>query len=372
MAAPSIPQKAVCTTGNGQVYLTWQEVVGATAYVIQRSTTGLVGSFTTLSSPVVNNYLDTAVTPGIQYWYYVLSQNSDGSSNPQSLGTNGLALTAVPCLPGQINLGYLRYMTKVRTEKLLSNFITEDQWNFYINQSMFRLYDMLVGKYGDDYFVSNWLIIPMDGSSIYALPDGSNYKSSLQQQMYFPDTAGSPAPALYKLLGVDINIGGLLTGPSAGWIPCARQNFSDRDKYTYIGQQATLYNVFQMSYRELGNGIEVYPQNSNTTMRWRYVPMMSQLLKDTDMMPFSISGWSELVIVDVAIKALVQEESYEQAESFAVERQALIERINAIAPNRDVGQPNSVSNTRQTMGDPSFNGWGGAGGGFGFGGSFGG
>lgn len=369
MAAPSIPQFAVCTTGNGQIYLSWQQVVGATSYKIQRSATGLVGSFITISSPTVNNYLDTSALAGSQYWYYILASNADGDSSPQTVGTNGLALTAVPCLPGQINLGYLRYMARVRTEKLLSNFITDDQWNFYINQSCFRLYDMLVGKYGDDYFVAPWLIIPLTGLSIYDLPNGSNYKCSLQQQMLFPDPAGTPAPAMYKLIGVDMNIGGLLIGPAAEWIPCARQNFSDRDKYTYIGQQATLYNAFQMSYREMGNGIEVYPVNSNTTMRWRYVPMMTQLLLDTDMMPFSISGWSELVIVDVAIKALVQEESYEQAQSFAAERQALIERINAIAPNRDVGQPNTVSNTRQTMGDPAFNGWGGAGG---FGGTFGG
>lgn len=372
MAAPSTPQLAVCTTGNAQIYLTWGQAVGATNYIIQRSSTGLLGSFVTISSPTVTNYLDSNVTSGLQYWYYILSENADGQSSPQTVGTNGLVLTAVPCLPGQINLGYLRYMAKVRTEKLLSNFITDDQWNFYINQSIFRLYDMLVGKYGDDYFVAPWLIIPMDGSMIYPLPDGSNYKSTLSQQMLFPDVAGSPAQACYKLIGVDMNIGGLLSGPSSGWIPCARQNFSDRDKYTYIGQQASMYNAFQMSYREMGNGIEVYPQNSNTTMRWRYVPIMTQLLKDTDMMAFSISGWSELVIVDVAIKALVQEESYEQAQAFAAERLALIERINAIAPNRDVGQPNTVSNTRQTMGDPAFNGWGGAGGGFGFGGGYGG
>ena len=117
----------------------------------------------------------------------------------------------------------------------------------------------------------------------------------------------------------------------------------------------------------MGNGIEVYPVNSNTTMRWRYVPIYTQLLQDTDMMPFSISGWSELVIVDVAIKALVQEESFDEAAAFSTERQALIDRINAIAPNRDAGQPNTVSNTRGQMGDPSFNGWGGSGG-FGFGG----
>ena len=372
MAIPSVPQNCVINTANGQVALTWQQVVGASNYVIQRSTTGLVGSFSTLLVPLLIAFSDTTVTPGSQYWYYVCSQNSSGISNPAFVGTNGLALTATPCLPGQINLGYLRYMTRVRTEKLTSNFVTDDQFNFYINQSAFRLYDMLVGKYGDDYFLSPAIVIPMTGATYYPLPNGSNYLGSLAADGQFYVGQGStPAPSCYKLNGVDMNVGGTLSGPAAGWIPCARQNWSDRDKYTYVGQQATLYNVFQMSYREMGNNVYVFPVNSNTTMRWYYVPMMTQLLQDTDMMPFSISGWSELVIVDVCVKVLVQEESFEEAAAFANERQALIDRINAIAPNRDVSQPNTVSNTRQTMGDPSFNGWGGAGG-IGFGGNFGG
>lgn len=348
MAIPSIPQNVVCNTGNGQIYLAWSEVVGVTNYVVQRSTTGLVGSFSTLASPVVNNYLDTTCSTGTQYWYYVCSQNASGISSPQTVGTNNLPLTAIPCMAGQISLGYLRYQVKVRTEKLMSQFLTDDQWNFNINQSAFRLYDMLVGKYGDDYFFAPALIISLTGAAYYALPDGVLY---------------SAAPACYKLNGVDLNFGGALTGQNAGWTPCARQNWSDRDKFTFIGQQSTLYNAFTMSYREMGSNLYVFPPNSNTTMRIWYVPVMTQLLKDTDMMPFSISGWSELVITDVAIKALVQEESFDQAQAFAGERQALIERINAIAPNRDVGQPNTVSNTRQSMGDPSFNDWGSMGGG---------
>ncbi len=372
MAIPSTPQNCVINTGNGQNYLSWQQVVGASNYVIQRSPSGLVGTYVTIASPALNNYLDATVTPGVQYWYYVCSQNVSGISSPNSIGTNGQPLTAVPCLPGQINLGYLRYMVRVRTEKLLSQFVTDDQLNFYINQSAFRLYDMLVGKYGDDYFLSPGLVIPMSGLTSYPLPNGSNYLGSLNADgQFYVGQGTTPAPACYKLNGVDLNVGGTLSGPAAGWIPCARQNWSDHDKYTYVGQQATLYNVFQMSYREMGNQVYVFPVNSNTTMRWYYVPIMTQLLQDTDMMPFSISGWSELVIVDVCVKVLVQEESFDEAAAFANERQALIDRINAIAPNRDVGQPNTVSNTRQTMGDPSFNGWGGAGG-IGFGGGFGG
>jgi hypothetical protein len=92
--------------------------------------------------------------------------------------------------------------------------------------------------------------------------------------------------------------------------------------------------------------------------------MLRQMLQDTDMMPFSISGWSELVIVDAAIKACIKEESYDQAASLIQERAGLITRVEETAPSRDVGQPNVVSNTRSGSGDPNF----GALGGFGSGG----
>jgi acyl-CoA reductase-like NAD-dependent aldehyde dehydrogenase len=94
------------------------------------------------------------------------------------------------------------------------------------------------------------------------------------------------------------------------------------------------------------------------------------MLLDTDMMPFSISGWSEVVIVDAAIKALVKEESYDQAKALVGERSDLIARIEESAANRDVGQPNVVSNTRVNSGDPNFGMFGGFGN-SGFGGSFG-
>src|SRR5258706_15793608 len=130
MILSALPQQIVLTTGNGQNYLTWAEVAGATNYVVQRSLSGLLGSFSTISSPVNNNYLDTAVTSGIQYWYQVSSVGSYGTSGFSSTGTNNLPLTITPCLPGQINLGYLRYESKLRADKLHSQFLTTDEWNF--------------------------------------------------------------------------------------------------------------------------------------------------------------------------------------------------------------------------------------------------
>ncbi len=86
-------------------------------------------------------------------------------------------------------------------------------------------------------------------------------------------------------------------------------------------------------------------------------------------MPFSISGWSELVIVDAAMKAMVKEESFEKWQALNNDKQVLIQRIETTAANKDVGFPNTVSNVRSSSSDPGFGGFGGNFGG-GWGGSF--
>lgn len=336
----SIPQTVVLQTGNGQNYLVWDEVVGATGYTVQRSLSGLLGTFSDIATPTVNNYLDTTVTSGIQYWYQVASNNVSGTSNFNNLGTNGLPLTIVPCLPGQINLGYLRYQSKLRADKLYSEFLTMDEWNFNINQSMKRLYDVLVSKYGDNYFKAPALTFNTDGTANYPLPNGLNY---------------SGAPALYKLIGVDVGV----NASNQQWFTLPRYNEIDRNRYSTLQLAGTVQSLYGLAYITMGNNIELIPlPTSAQVIRLHYVPVVTELLQDIDMMPFSISGWSELVIVDAAIKALIKEESYEQAQVLIMERSQILERIASIAANRDVGQANTISNTRARAGDQNFGSFG--------------
>lgn len=350
MSAPYAVTTPVLQTGNGVNYLSWALVAGATSYSVQRSTDGI--NFSAVGTPTAPNYLDSSVSVGTAYYYQVAAVNGSGASSYSS----SYPISIVPCLPGQINLGYLRYLSQLRADKLNSEYLTTDEWNSNINQSIYALYDLLTTKFGDDYFLAPPLIIPLTGLDYYPLPDGSNY---------------SLAQALYKLSGVDGNIGGMVTGPNAGWTPLARANWSDRDRFTsFPGQAGALNNVYQMSYRVMGNLLHVFPANQNLSIRLWYVPVMTQLLQDTDMLNFSLSGWSEFVIVDAAMKAMVKEESLEKWNALQNEKNALIMRIETTAANRDVGQPNSVSNVRSTMGDPGFSGWGNGMGGGGFGGCF--
>lgn len=347
-----IPQNIILQTGNGRNLLTWNNVVGASSYSVQRSTDGV--SFSNLASAATNSYVDSAVSVGTEYFYQIASVNGSGTS-PYS---QSYPLSITPCLPGQINLGYLRYMAQLAADKLNSLYLTTDEWNFNINQSATELYDILINKYGDDYFFAPPLIVQMTGADSYDIPNGGNY---------------SLAPALYKLNGIDANISGDVGGPNAGWVPLARANWSDRDRYTtWPGQAGALNNIYQMFYRPMGSKIYFFPANQNLTTRWWYVPMLPQMLTDTDMLSFSISGWSEYVIVDAAMKAMRKEESLEKWNALAQTREGLVERITTTASNRDAGQANTVSNVRATMGDPGFSSWGNGFGGGGFGGSGGG
>ncbi len=360
-ALTAIPANVVISTGNGQNYLSWQQVAGATGYSIQRSTTGLLGSYADYATSPMNNYLDSAVTVGTQYWYQVASINGSGTSNFNPTGTNSLPLTITPCLPGQINLGYIRYMSKLKADKLQSQFLTDDEWNFNINQSAFRLYDLLVQKFGEKYFlappiqVSVSSFVVSQGLAFAAMPNGALYNN---------------APALYKLSGVDVSV-----NPSNGqWFPLPKFNWLDRYRYATLQLSGTVQSIFGLAYCDNGSNIWLIPQpQASLYIQLWYVPIMNQLLQDTDMLAFSLSGWSELVMVDAAIKALVKEESFEQAAALISERAGILDRIETVASNRDVGQPNTVTNTRARVGDQNFGSFGGFGtsgfgGGFGWGG----
>lgn len=342
----AIPTSVILQTGNGQNYLTWGIVAGATSYSVQRSVDGV--TYTTVGSPVVNNFLDNTVVVGINYYYQLASVSGAGTSpyTPSS------PTSITPCLPGQMNLGYIRYLSQLRADKLNSKFLTTDEWNSNINQSAFELYDILVTKFGDDYFLAPSIIFTTTGAGNYPLPDGS---------LQFLNTATNTvttAPAIYKLVGVDC---GVAVGNNA-WVTLPRYNWVDRNKFVYPQLQANALGVFNLSYRQMGNQLFFIPHPSaGQYIQVWYVPQLSQMLQDIDMLSFSISGWVEYVIVDAAIKALIKEESFDQANILQGVKTVLLERIETTAANRDVGQPNTVSDTRTNTGFFNGNGFAGNG-----------
>lgn len=326
MAIAGIPQNFNLQQGNQQTYLSWDIMPGATSYNVQRSLDGNI--FTTIASPVVNNYLDTSVTIGILYYYQIASVNISGTSGYTPIQS------IVPAPTAEMSLGELRLRAQQRADRVNSNFVTLTEWNSYINQCMYELYDLLITVY-EDYFIGSPAGFMTTGNQYqYSLPDGS---------LTFTDINGNSfiAPPFYKLMGVDLG----LNNANNAWVTVAKFNFIDRNRFIYPNTASTIYGVFNLQYRVLGNKIEFVPTPSaNQPIRLWYAPRLAQLLKDTDLTTIGFSGWLEYVIVKAAYLALTKEES--DTSALVMQLAALQKRIEESASNRDAGMPDKISDVR--------------------------
>lgn len=330
MAIPSTPSNLIVQQGNGEVLISWDISSTATSYPIQRSLDGVTfSSLTTVSgSPLNTFYLDQSVTVGVKYWYKVAATNTDGTSAYTS------SASIIPAKTGLLSLGQIRQMAQQRADRVNSSFVSTAEWNTYINQSAYELYDLLVNTF-EDYYTTTPYTFTTDGTtSQYSLP-----------------------PNFDKLVGVDL----ALNATSNAYVTIQKFDFISRNRYVYPNITSTFAGVFNLRYRLVGSTLMFIPTPSaGQQVRVWYIPRMTQLLKDTDQLD-GVSGWIEYVIVDAAIKALQKEESDVQV--LMAQKMALIKRIEESAMNRDAGQPDTISSTRA---------WGNSGGGWGNDGGYGG
>lgn len=329
MAIPAIPTHFTIQQGNGQVLLTWDTSAGALSYDVQRSLDNI--TFASIATPGVPTYLDTAVTIGVVYYYKVAATNGDGTS---AYTTSQLI---VPTVSGAMSLGQLRLLAKQRADLVTSQHVSDSEWNQYINQSAFELYDILVRLY-EDYYVLPPLIIVTDGvTTQYPLPDGILY---------------SGARPFYKLIGVDLG----LDSTNNARITLNRFEMISRNQFVFPNVPTTfLAGYNNLRYHLVDNRLFFIPTPAgNQFLNIWYIPKMTQLLKDSDILD-GVSGWTEYVIVDAAIKAKIKEET--PIEELMAVKVGLLDRIEKSATNRDAGQPAKISRTRRNN-----RGWGGYGG----------
>lgn len=194
-------------------------------------------------------------------------------------------------------------------------FVTEPELISYINQSYFELYDLLIAAFGNNYFVKNPpYAFSTDGvNAMYALPSD-----------------------FYKLLGVDLSLAG---GTPGSWLTVRAFEFADRNRYSVPNFQA-FYGVTNLRYRLNGNNLWLTPTPaSGQNMQIWYIPTMTTLAALSDTCD-GISGWTEYIICDAAIKCLEKEES--DVSVLGAQKSALVQRIQSMAENRDVGPPPKV------------------------------
>ncbi len=317
MAAPATPTNVYVQQGNGDVYISADISAGATSYPVLRSTDGV--SFTEIAAPASPSYLDASATADTKYWYKLAARNGSGDS------TASAAQVVIPTATAVMSLLALRTLAQQTADRVNSNFVTLPEWNTYINQSYFELYDLLVGLF-EDYYLAAPYTFTTDGSAFqYDVP--ANF---------------------YKLMGVDC---GQSTNNNAR-VTLHKYDFIERNRYVYPSVTNTFFGVFNLRYRLLGSKLTFIPTPSagQVITMW-YIPKLTQLLQDTDTAD-GVSGWTEYIVVDAAIKALEKEES--DTSALMVRKQALLDRIQSTAMNRDAGAPDTISPTRGSAG-----GWGG-------------
>lgn len=218
--------------------------------------------------------------------------------------------------PGVTTLAAITAAAQARADMVNSSFLSAAEWTNNVNSSYAELYDLLVQKFGNDYYVSTSSSIVTTGlTDVFALPTD-----------------------FYKLLGVDLLISG--SGASGNYLTLHPFSFSERNRYSLQNRQAALGRT-NLRYRLNGANLWFSPlPASGQTIRLWYVPRLTILVSSSDAVD-GVSGWEEYIVIDAAIKAMQKEES--DVSILMAQKQAMVRRINEAAENRDAGQPATVA-----------------------------
>jgi hypothetical protein len=150
----------------------------------------------------------------------------------------------------KMNLAQLRTASRQRADMVNSTFVSEDELNSYINASYFELYDLLVQKYGDDYFVERYSFSLQQNEELYELPIN-----------------------FFKLLGVDLSIS---SGPD-GYVSLRPFTLAERNRYSTANVQ-TWIGVTNLRYRLSGNKLWFTPSpQTGQEIRIWYIPRLQEL-----------------------------------------------------------------------------------------------
>ncbi len=300
-----------------------------------------------------------------------------------------------------ISLGSLRIQAKQRSDLENNNSVSDPEWNGYITNSRKRLYNLLVGAYGNDYYFAVNYPFTLGSTQFIPLPDGTPS---------FTDANGGIAKKFYKLLGVDLQC----SASPSGYVNVKRIEFIERNKYAYPNTATNWNGYTNLKYRLEGDNLFLVPlPMTGQTGRIWYAPAPTSLqfmlpgysvaasnvvgsMSDTTgvtvgMNCFSftpgvlptnttvtsvstttmtlsnnanatlnanifamwsdatsvdaIAGWEEFVIVDAAIKAQIKQEGPTQ--ELMMQRQDMLAEIEGLG-ERDAGEAQHVSDAMAT------------------------
>lgn len=419
MAIPYQPQNLVAEQADGNILLTWSASLTATSYTVQRSTDNV--NFSTIATTgEESTYQDTYPGIGYLYYYKVAAVNSSGTS-PYSSVASMVACPPSEMSLMELRLraqqaadrvgsqfistpewnSFLRLAMYELYDLLIGSYedydastqvfittngsqqyyplpdgVTNYPGNRYVSDAVFTFtVESASATIGDVYQSNGYLFTvtaTISSATSLATTSGGSPKptgiltkisGSGDDEITFtsvvPTLAGEAAPAFYKMVGVDLAVNTSTVNPA--WVTLKKFNFIDRNKYVYPNSTSTIYGVYNQAYRIMGQQISFIPVPAgNQTIRLWYAPRLPALLRDSDLTTLGFSGWLRYPIVRAAKYALDKEEGSDTSKLDA-ELLFLKQRIEQMSQNRDVGAPDTISETRR---DGVFggNGWGNGGG----------
>ncbi len=209
-----------------------------------------------------------------------------------------------------VTLAQLKEQARVRSDMEDSEFVSDTALVAMLNASKAELFDLLIGAYDADYFLTE-LNITATSAVAYALPAD-----------------------FYKLRGIDAS-----TGTNGEWSTVKKFNFNRRNDANSPAYQ--LAGVPGLEYRIMGSNVRFNKvPDSGTTIKLWYIAKSETLVADDDEFD-DVNGFEEYIVVDTAIKMLNKEES--DVSVLMAQKQALLKRIEAMAQNRDANEPESIS-----------------------------
>lgn len=209
-------------------------------------------------------------------------------------------------------LAELRTRAQRRADQENSSFVSDAEWNAYLNEGVAELHEIVVGKH-EDFLVRSTTISLVANQNGYDLPSDFLYVKGLD----------------------------LISGTRSYTIRPFM--FRERNRFEWMTGAGASSNNFMYQIRGNQLWIEPDPASGDTMKLW-YVPAAQTLeLDDSSISTAYANGWERYVVLYAAIKALQKEES-DVTSQFA-ELQMLQKRIENNAKRRS-GDPSRVVDVR--------------------------
>ena len=217
-----------------------------------------------------------------------------------------------------ITLADLRERARDASDMTNSTFIEDAELDRYINQSLQKLYDLLVSAYGQEYYYNSEVISLTPNTDLYSLPTD-----------------------FYQLIGVDLILDSTPTITSNA---IALQPYMFQERNRYVNSYLTADQVdgtIRMRYRLKADKIHLIPQPSGfNSLRLHYIPVMPKLSAAGDEFD-GVNGWEEFAVLDTAIKMMRKEEG--DTRDLRADRADIEDKLLAMAGDRDAGFPMRVT-----------------------------